>query len=102
MDTDSSTSPAPVGFAEPYIKIVTLTGKTIIVTNPHTVREVKEAIRLLENIPVEQQRLIYQGQTLEDDAVLKDRNIESGALLHLVLRLAKPIIYLSTPLQSRG
>jgi len=66
-----------------------LAGKTITIDlNPNmTIRQVKEHVEQVENIPVDQQRLIYQGKQLEDDRTLSDYNIEKDATIHLVLRL---------------
>jgi len=40
-----------------------------------------------EGIPIDQQRLICEGKQLWDDHTLEDHNIQSGAVVHLVLRL---------------
>jgi len=69
--------------------VKTLTGKTICISqnDDMTIRKVKEEIAALENIPVEQQRLVYQGKQLEDNETIKYYEIGAGATLHLVLRL---------------
>lgn len=69
--------------------VKTLTGKNIICSlNPGmTIAQVKEEIQQMENIPVDQQRLIYQGKQLEDAQTLASYNICNNATLHLVLRL---------------
>lgn len=69
--------------------VKTLTGKSIVVDlNPNmTIGQVKQHVEQLENIPVDQQRLIYQGKQLEDDHTLGDYNITDEATIHLVLRL---------------
>lgn len=66
-----------------------LAGKTITINlNPNmTIGQVKEHVEQVENIPVDQQRLIYQGKQLEDDRTLSDYNIQKDATIHLVLRL---------------
>ena len=70
-----------------YIK--TLTGKTIVCSlDPNmTIYSVKEQIAQAEQIPVEQQRLVYQGKQLEDNQTLGSYGILNNACLHLVLRL---------------
>jgi hypothetical protein len=69
--------------------VKTLTGKTIICSlNPEmTIGEVKRQISDAEQIPVDQQRLVYQGKQLEDDQTLGSYAISDSCTLHLVLRL---------------
>jgi len=66
-----------------------LTGKTIPlqVDVNNTISEIKEKIQDKEGIPPEQQRLIFNGNQLEDGKTLAEYNIEEGSCLHLVLRL---------------
>ncbi len=75
------------GNRELYIK--TLTGKTFSLkfNNTDTVKYVKFRIQIKEGIPIDQQRLICSGNQLEDHRTLADYNIQSGSILHLVLRL---------------
>ena len=81
-----------IGFAVPVISEVyvrTLTGKTITL-RLHTMSTLEEAKGLIEDqegIPSHQQRLIFEGQQLEDGRTLSDYNIMHASVLHLVLRL---------------
>jgi len=75
------------GDIEIYVK--TLTGKTITieVNTADTIFDLKCFIQDKEGIPPDQQRLVYGGNQLEEDATLKDYGIDNGETLHLVLRL---------------
>merc|ERR1712227_963370 len=69
--------------------VKTLTGKTIYLrAKPKdTVKMLKKKIFVEEIIPVEQQRLIFASQQLEDKRTLEEYNIRHFNVLHLVLRL---------------
>jgi ubiquitin C len=69
--------------------VKTLTGKTICISlsDGLTVRQVKEEIQKLEQIPIDQQRLVFQGKQLEDNDTLKYYEVGPNATVHLVLRL---------------
>lgn len=69
--------------------VKTLTGKSIVIdlNENMTIGQVKAHVEQLENIPVDQQRLIYQGKQLDDAQTLGDYNITNDASIHLVLRL---------------
>lgn len=85
--TQNDQAPAKMDGGNFFVK--TLTGKTICISHNDDmlVRQVKEEIAKLENIPVDQQRLVYQGKQLEDDQSIKYYEVGTGATLHLVLRL---------------
>ncbi len=69
--------------------VKTLTGKTICISynQDMMVSDVKNEIASIENIPADQQRLVYQGKQLEDDQSIKYYEIGQDSTIHLVLRL---------------
>lgn len=71
------------------IFITSLTGQTtmLLVEPEDTIGSVKAQFKDKQGTPVDQQRLIYGGNELEDKKTLQDYNIERDATLHLVLRL---------------
>ena len=72
------------------IFVMTLTGKLLVldVKLSMTVLNLKCLIKNKEGIPLDQQRLIFEGKQLEDDKKLEDYGITFDySVLHLVLRL---------------
>ncbi|CAG8509447.1 17775_t:CDS:2 [Cetraspora pellucida] len=71
------------------IFVKSLTGKIITLEckRNDTIETIKLKIQNMENIPPNQQKLIFAGRRLEDDKMLSDYNIQKGSTLHLILRL---------------
>lgn len=69
--------------------VKTLTGKTITldITPNETILKVKKKIQDKEGIPVDQQKIVYAGMTLEDEDQIFEYGIQRESTLHLVLRL---------------
>ncbi|XP_041942257.1 polyubiquitin-B-like [Alosa sapidissima] len=61
--------------------------KTFDVAPGETVTDFKHKVYNKERVPVDQQRLIYNGKQLEDGRKLEDYGIQSGSTIHLTLRL---------------
>lgn len=96
MEFETETPQAPV--AQPQtqapaqsgqIFIKTLQGESLPIDydGALTIGELKNTIHSERQIPVDQQRLIFQGKQLEDANTLADYNIEPNSNIHLVLRV---------------
>lgn len=81
--------PAPTTAQSGQIFIKTLQGESLPIdyNGAMKIGDLKNMIHSERQIPVDQQRLIFQGKQLEDDNTLADYNIETGSNIHLVLRV---------------
>mmetsp|Transcript_1046 Transcript_1046/g.1277 ORF Transcript_1046/g.1277 Transcript_1046/m.1277 type:complete len:436 (+) Transcript_1046:86-1393(+) len=75
--------------ADMEVFVKNLTGKTITmcVSSDDTIRDLKKFVCDKEGIPIDQQRLIFDGEYLTDINTLMHYNITQGSTLHLVLQL---------------
>lgn len=71
------------------IFIKTLNGKSITmeVTDSDTIESIKNRIHEKEGVPVDQQRLVFNGKQLENTNSVADYSISADSTVHLVLRL---------------
>lgn len=95
MSVEQQVNNASDAGANGQIFIKMLTGDSLAVDrNPQmTVAQLKELISAKQSLPVDQQRLVYQGKQLEDDMTLQDYGIEDNSSIHLILRLRGGVFY---------
>lgn len=81
------------------VYISAFTGKTIALecSGDHTSEQLKEMVQEVIGLPRNQQRLMFAGKTIEDEAQLKDYRIINGSTIQLTLRLCGGSSFHLTP-----
>ena len=73
----------------PQLSVQLMNEKTItveVIPSRHAVEDVKKKIEQKENVPFDQQVLIFEGKQLQDEYKLSTYDIEENSTLNLVLR----------------
>ena len=74
----------------PFFNFVkTLSGKTFLIfANPSdSIENFKEKMQNKSGIPLDQQRLVFEGKQLEDNRTLDDYKIKKSSTLYLILKI---------------
>ena len=71
------------------IQVHTVSGRKhqIDVEPNMTIAAIKEELQQREGISVQQQRLLFRGQNLNDQTTIETAHIQAGEVLHMVLAL---------------
>ncbi|MGV3762200.1 BspA family leucine-rich repeat surface protein, partial [Parapedobacter sp.] len=70
-----------------YVKTPTGETLTIAAESSDAIQQIKQKIEDQKNIPVDQQRLVFEGQELQDGRTLGDYSIAGGSTLYLWLAI---------------
>ncbi|ORM41872.1 Dynamin-related protein DNM1 [Babesia sp. Xinjiang] len=72
-----------------YIKLNSLMGQKleVDVEPSDTVLDLKRKLSTKQKLPVDQQRIIFEGKMLQDNKTLAEYNIKNNSVIHMVLRL---------------
>ncbi|XP_012680430.1 polyubiquitin 11-like isoform X1 [Clupea harengus] len=81
------TNPPPIPPIQVFLKNEKGQTSTYDVTPGETVTAFKSKVHIRERVPVDQQRLIFEGKQLDDGRTLEDYNIRSESTIYLTLRL---------------
>ncbi|PFH35400.1 hypothetical protein BESB_062870 [Besnoitia besnoiti] len=72
------------------LQVKTMSGKTVVLDNVNasdSILDIKRRVEQREGIPVDQQRLVFNGKQLENGKTVQDYDLSENSVLHLVLRL---------------
>jgi hypothetical protein len=69
------------------IKDLTGTAHKVAVSETASIIEIKRQMELLCGTPADSQRFVFAGKLLDNDRSLWEYNIQSGSVLHIVIRL---------------
>mmetsp|Transcript_8006 Transcript_8006/g.14230 ORF Transcript_8006/g.14230 Transcript_8006/m.14230 type:complete len:1248 (-) Transcript_8006:149-3892(-) len=87
MDENPSENAAPAAdLLELRIKQLDSSEHVISISPASSILELKQRIETSLNVPVTSQRLIYRGRVLRDESAIREYNMESGHVVHLVVR----------------
>ena len=71
---------------EIHVKTITGATTTVSVTGKHTIAEVKAAVEIRQNIPARDQRLMFDGQPLEEHHTIAGLEVPPGGTIFLIVR----------------
>lgn len=70
-----------------FVKTLTGTLRSFQVTSDDTIHVLMRLIHAKDDVPIEQQRLIFAGRQLEEERTLADYHIQHESMIHMALRL---------------
>jgi hypothetical protein len=69
-----------------YNKVVSNNPIYLNANNDTTIMEIKQKLCIIENIPIEQQRIVFMGMSTESNRTLSDYNINKDSQLYLLTK----------------